>query len=418
MYSGLLSSNFASLPTPPFNCPTGNCTWEPFDTLAVGSKCVNITSHVEPNCTYSWEFDDSCVFQSTTDPVLQRMLRYLDPTYRFIINSIAINDLDNATLAVLQPYANVSGFLAMTQWVKATGEFSNSDPSDGGIIYRKTTFEAGRCFFYLSVQRISVTVRNGEYSEKIIHEWTQAQNDQAIPTYTSNGTNYYFRNVSQYNDYFLFGSSLPQPIVYKTPANTARPMFNNTFVVPWDTYMMFASQLTENGFLNGTAISIPLWGGSADVPIMLYQAQNVTTSMHSLAAYMTIALRANDTQTLPQSESAAFKIARSQVVTGTAWMQKQIVTVRWGFLYFPSSLLLLAFILLVATYREARSCQVGLWKSSPLALFFHGRLQNGASNIHWNLNSLDTEKEMKKAASGLYAKLTPGGEVMEVWESN
>jgi hypothetical protein len=27
IYNGLLSSNLITLPTPPFNCPTGNCTW-------------------------------------------------------------------------------------------------------------------------------------------------------------------------------------------------------------------------------------------------------------------------------------------------------------------------------------------------------------------------------------------------------
>lgn len=52
-YNGLLSSNLISLPVPPVNCPTGNCTWDPFGTLAVSSDCVNITDHVSLNCTSS-----------------------------------------------------------------------------------------------------------------------------------------------------------------------------------------------------------------------------------------------------------------------------------------------------------------------------------------------------------------------------
>lgn len=136
---------------------------------------------------------------------------------------------------------------------------------------------------------------------------------------------------------------------------------------------------------------------------MLYQGQNVTNSMHTLATYMTTALRANDTRPLQQSENATFQIAPTQVVIGKVWIQEQIVIVRWGYLFLPGFLLVLAVILVVAVYTETRNFQVGLWNSSPLVLSFHGQFQKGSPHVDWNLDLLSTEKGMKKVASGLWA---------------
>ncbi|KAI9644597.1 hypothetical protein NHQ30_006618 [Ciborinia camelliae] len=340
----------------------------------------------------SLPYNISCTFESVEDTVLQPMLQNMNPELVFIIESRSTNELDNATLEILRPYANTTGFLAMTQWVKATGSLWFGSPYYDGIVYPNTTFEAGRCFFYLSVQKINAAVRNGKYSENIIHEWTQAQNGLKIPTYTSNDTKYYFRNINEIN----YDTT---PIVYNIPGDKSRPMYNNTFVVPWSTYLMIASKFIEDGFLNGNAT-----GNTADTAAVT--SNNVLPSTKS-----------NDTHTLQQSENATFQIAPTQVVTGTVWMQKQIVVVRWGYLSLPVSLLILAVILFMATYMKTRKCQAGLWGSSPLTLFFHGRLQNVSPNFNWNPDALNTEKEMEKVASGLRAKLAPNrGGAMEVWE--
>ncbi|KAK5329088.1 hypothetical protein LTR70_000924 [Exophiala xenobiotica] len=45
MYNAIFGfSTNGSLSDPPFSCPTGNCTWDPFLTLGVCSECTNITN--------------------------------------------------------------------------------------------------------------------------------------------------------------------------------------------------------------------------------------------------------------------------------------------------------------------------------------------------------------------------------------
>ncbi|KAF7931351.1 hypothetical protein BELL_0139g00090 [Botrytis elliptica] len=415
MYSGLLSSDITASPKPPFNCPTGSCTWEPFNTLSVSSKCVDLTSKLNPSCSVmDSTYHDSCYFYSARDPALQDMLQYANPTKIFIVNSKSAEGLlqyewNNAAIP-LTPYANFTGFLTMVQWVKAS--------ETNGQVYQKfnpkSIYEAGRCFFYLSVNKISVEVFDGIYSEKTLEETTQAENRPSAPTYISNSVKFYIRNESEAN-------YISDPIVYRPAINTGDT--NGTFVVPYSTYRMLISQLTLDGFINGSirsALDGLVIDGKTNMNSMLYQSRNITAAMHNMAAYMTTAMRANDSIILQQSRNDSFLIAPTQAVAGKVLFEQQVVTVRWGWLSLPALLLVLAVTLFLATFLKTRKCRAALWGASPLALFFHGQLRNGPQSVNLNHDTLDTEKDMEKVTSGLCAKLAPntgsGRITMEVWE--
>jgi hypothetical protein len=48
VWGGLFAADIN--PVPPFDCPTGNCTWPDFSTLAVCSSCVSMTDYMERDC--------------------------------------------------------------------------------------------------------------------------------------------------------------------------------------------------------------------------------------------------------------------------------------------------------------------------------------------------------------------------------
>jgi hypothetical protein len=142
IYSGLTSSNI-SLPDPLFSCPTGNCTWEPFSTLGVSSRCVNLTSQVTLNCTtipanenFHADTTEWCSFASPT------LYPDATPTTLMIINSSAP--------------AFASATIARVDWIKALDNIINypytvlnpsyiadtpSEPSAQPYIAPNTTFE-------------------------------------------------------------------------------------------------------------------------------------------------------------------------------------------------------------------------------------------------------------------------------------
>lgn len=50
VYNGLFAENGKPWLSLPFTCQTGNCTWEPFDTLAVCSSCVDMSVYMSRFC--------------------------------------------------------------------------------------------------------------------------------------------------------------------------------------------------------------------------------------------------------------------------------------------------------------------------------------------------------------------------------
>lgn len=72
MYAGVLSSSATPLPFPPYSCPSGNCTWDPFWTLGVGVQCADITPQLKLQCkNYATSADaaffsaEACSFVTT-----------------------------------------------------------------------------------------------------------------------------------------------------------------------------------------------------------------------------------------------------------------------------------------------------------------------------------------------------------------
>lgn len=87
---------------------------------------------------------------------------------------------------------------------------------------------------------------------------------------------------------------------------------------------------------------------------------------------------------------------------------------------FPIALLVLAVILLTATFVETSRKRVGLWQSSPLTLFFHARVSDEAAFGNFGKEGerggLDTVGAMQDATMGIYAKVTGGmGRRIEVF---
>lgn len=67
VYNGLFAENNKPWTSLPVNCETGNCTWEPFDTLAVCNTCTDMTPFLQHDCGNG---DDDCGWKLLSGPVL------------------------------------------------------------------------------------------------------------------------------------------------------------------------------------------------------------------------------------------------------------------------------------------------------------------------------------------------------------
>jgi hypothetical protein len=415
-FNGLLSSNLLSLPSPPFNCPTANCTWNPFSTLAIGVECKNITNRVSLNCTTPSAADpgaEFCNLISLEDATLQKLLNKSDPNVAFYIEA----GLDTSYLSELESFANMTGFLSMVQWVRAPGRGTPiRNQTMATTLNQTASFEAGRCGLYFSVQQLQAQVNNGVYSEEVLQEYTRSEQMPTIPTWTLNatgvynmdpnatGTKFYFQDVYQYNT--------SNTLVYKPTFGQTIHTSENTFNVTFNIFAMLQSLISTSSFLNGivgVGYSSGALGSGTDGTsinenvLLLYEADNITRAVQNLAYYMTTEIRGVDSEFLQQKQGNVSIVAANQAIMGTSWIQKQFVVVQWTWLVLPALLLISANCLFVATCLKTKNSRIGLWQSSPLTLFFHGKLRGNLQDFE--PSELNTAGKMGKAAAGFHAQV-------------
>ena len=141
----------------------------------------------------------------------------------------------------------------------------------------------------------------------------------------------------------------------------------------------------------------------------LCQSPNITKTMHTIAHYMTVALRANGTILAHQNDSqnktdmpASF-VAPSHRVKGTVYVQAVLLRVRWAWLVFPAALVLIVAGLLIETIRLSQLEGVGVWKNNALAVLLNTDWRPDRDHM-----GAATSEELEKLAEGLEARVVQG----------
>ncbi|KAK6083870.1 hypothetical protein SCUP515_01566 [Seiridium cupressi] len=379
---GIMSSNLLSLPDPPFNCPTGNCTWDPFSTLAIGTKCLDITDSISLNCSATDV--DRCIFAAPNDPLLSAMLeKENSSSIAMVVKTGLADDL----ITMPEPsFQNLTVLLAMVQWIKASTTAVYVEPA--------STLEAFRCVFYAAVQELQVKVVNGVYSEEVLQEHTLP--DDTPEDYAMTGD-------------FWNAAKSSSDVVFTLPFAKSPPNRDTTFVLPSRAFWSLSSELWHPALLSGD-VGISGSNGpisDSDLVLSLYKADNITRAMYTMTKSMTAAIRANRTNILQARENNSQLIAPEEAVNGTVWVQQQFVRVRWGWVAFPAVLIIIATIFLVATVMTTRAKHIGFWKTSPLTLLFHMRLPDDEGDFYkpagWT--ELESPEVMRKAAADLWGQI-------------
>ena len=125
--------------------------------------------------------------------------------------------------------------------------------------------------------------------------------------------------------------------------------------------------------------------------------QNGTANLPSVNAY---------TEGLANSITATIRLrgdgGSSEYARGVTLETQTCITVQWAWIALPAALLVLAVVFLAATIlKTSNLAQDAVWKSSSLALLFHG-LSPGLLNQH---TALGQNSEMERAAKEIRPKL-------------
>jgi len=349
-------------------CPTSNCTFEPFDTLAVCSSCVDAKPNLQFGCqtaTGDWLPDvapadvspnvTSCGwFFNTPGAIPQLMTGYWinqsQPQDALATRILPLTDvLSNSPLV---PGGSIN-FKSIQNPI--TDFLLASTPSGIAGAYKNETPVVSECVLSWCVQTIEASFSFGNYSENITKE---------VQLNTNDADNAWSTHPNFYRPQYSLTLDDNHGSTGKTEygLNNMTALMSHLAVMEWFPSCWYARDQDSLSFKSQWDHDPPLvYPGSAN-PWGV--TKNVSEVLSSLAKSLTNTIRItknDDTQEL-------------SLVNGTSWKQETHVRLRWAWFSVPFFLLLFSLIFLVSVVTDTRrhDAKVGVWKTSALATLFNG----------------------------------------------
>lgn len=412
---GIVGSN-SNLKTVPFDCPTGDCDFPPYSSLAYCSSCTDITSRVQEhygplNLTsetiFTWNYtvpDQECglSFKSVggrptfnTDGFSGWTPNYLIlcPWDRLVPNN------KSATSFMVMSTSNCS---RDSEDGSSEGDACVGQPEQLPSLANSTGLVAMNCTLGLCIRDYTGRVRNGVLDETMTNSLAPSLLPEEAGTgmlkllklpCTVGSLVYDMSNMSQvpssrgrnFTTVAVDGENVTAPLECVFSTGPDLPLAIGHFL--------------KNGLLQpkraigrpdeGATCSTNSFDGSAFCDPWYLEplfrsggptAATISADVGGIAVGITNRLRAVGSDAYGERPGA---------VTGTAIQTTVCVRVDWPWLVFPAALVLLTVVLFVAVLVVAGRSRVAdgqpIWKSSALVAFFHGidtrfRSLHGASD--------------------------------------
>jgi hypothetical protein len=365
------------------NCPTSNCTWKPFETLAVCSKCTDMSRDLRwrcatapaewlgnvtladasyPNvtaCGYWFDRGNETVLMSgyvveadgvPGEALVTRLFGLTDPNPRsrkpIFGGSINFKDIRYPILDLL-----ISGTL---------------DGSDG--VYANNTAAMSECVLYWCVKTVETSFELGYYSEnttKSVQLETNTTSDSPWFTFVDEGGVTHNRFTANFS---LTVPDSSRPGTYNgfgvSNITMVQTVFNVDQIAPAYVTSTDPSSASLLRWLNGGMFfdGLPQQSPMSTKANPWNPPNSMADHIEGLAETMTSVIRnSRDTN------------GERQLVEGIAWNQVTLVKARWQWISLPVLLLVIGLVFLVATVVKSskEECEVGIWKTSVIAALFN-----------------------------------------------
>jgi len=364
-------------PDIPLSCPTNNCTWPPYESLAICSSCADVSDALNYtysclNMTIEWSaawygplrtvpYSNGTVcgyYINATSPKPTLLTGYVLPKdgnatsgEALIVRAIPLTDFDTKL-----PYYGVGSIAFKDIRYPILDALISSAREGRDSVYRGEPPIVHECMLTWCVRTIRSSYVSGIYSEDIMSTYFEpvAKSDPwPWETWeTPVGTWYsYTQNLTL------------------TPSN-ARPQSSGQVLVN-DSYRL--SNYTHSNVMNFFDDFFPSSYTAANIftkPVLRHRnyadgptvremdwnpwqyPHNITRHMQRMADSMTNVVRSSNTK---------------QMLQGDAYLMEPYVSIRWEWLTFPILLLLLSLVFLVSTIiKTSGDGATGMWKTSAM----------------------------------------------------
>jgi hypothetical protein len=339
VYDGVFKPSSANDVSP--TCTTGNCTFPLFDTLAVCSKCLDVSSQVVINNAPAnpsalegiQDVSYSLPGGATIDFSVVFVEGNLAQGPSIILTTDFPSNLSKESLGLQDPLFTLVAL-----------QFPDVAPQIKDGNYYSTQPTTNECALYFCVNTYNASVVNGVLNSTLISSWTSSTGTPTVGAALGST-----------------GMDGTQDAVLQAPADGVNG--NHTYVIPAGSLANLRAWLnvTLQGTLNTSFSEVDgtIWAND------VIQALNETTDWDGLMSSVALSI----TSYIRSDASGLLGVVH---VNGTAYKMETYVHVRWRWMALPIALVGLSIVFLAATILKNEHKSALAWKSSSLALLFHG----------------------------------------------
>jgi hypothetical protein len=397
-------------PDIPLSCHTSNCTWPTYDTLAVCSKCEEVSDLIDItfaclDTTVDWSTKWEGPLSKVPYPNNTVCGHFLNVTsdLPILLSGYTVrtngSDIHDETLLLrtipLTTLSNKSrlydvGSVAFKSIRNPILNALIASAANGvESVYQNKTPIVHECVLALCVQTIESFYDLGGYKERIIssyynttngpkNPWVSwevpfgdgvgtwlgydedvtiipAKNDSNDIKPTDTTIEYGANNISASALMFMFEDFFPASLSVNNVSAIPRLRYRDYDIGPCQRYVPFSPWMAPN---------------------------NLTRHVEKLAIAMTNRMRSSES---------------NKMLQGKAFYSEQYVLVRWEWLIFPFLLLVLSLVFLLSTIiKTSKDTSTGIWKTSAMPTLIYGLPKDAQNKLSLASSWGDSDKSSRK----------------------
>ncbi|QDS69498.1 hypothetical protein FKW77_006844 [Venturia effusa] len=372
-----------SIPELRLSCPTANCTWESFDTLAVCSRCMDLSYMLNWSCkTAPADWLSTVASSDDSYPNVTACGYWFHQEEETVLmsghvvfpNDTAGEALEMRIFSFTDPYVLsrqpiLGGSLHFQDIQNPILDFLVAGTPEGSAgVYANKTPTLTECNLHWCVKTVESSFAWGRHDENTT-KTTQLETSKEWPWYAFNDS-----EGKPHNRYLAnFSLTLPprnQPDLRNnsflvTNLTAAKTILLMDEIAPSYVVAVDKSSSSQLRWLNGGQFFFDM-PQELPMPALVnpwLPPNNITAHVEKLANLMTAVIR-----NTPDSNN------KLQLVSGTAWNTRTFVHTRWEWISLPLGLLVLSLVFLNLTVAKTSrdEQQVGIWKTSVIAVLANG----------------------------------------------
>jgi hypothetical protein len=361
-----------------FSCPSGNCTWDTVQSLAVCSKCEDVSSQLRSS------------FEPSSAGGLVDTIRSSNAVAVFADFPNNFTKLALPNGLYIDNYNNLTAELQMTAWSTSKPEetvrfqtlkellwSTSTIRVTGSGLWPNASIEATECALYYCVNEYTPKIVNGFVGEEVSETSAKRSPHSWVPLIKEFGYEPPV-NLSSLspNDSLLFNSAMstvPRTDlmigdgfnVTQTGVDSINSYLQSILIVNISKALGAGESFLWNMSVNGYAADFTKYQFpmqyKPDAMQVLSQSPNLTETFSSIATSMSNAIRAGADQ------NQSFSLTGRNGATITYY------SIQWPWISLPVGLLVAGYLVLFLGSYQARKGRVPVWKSGALPVMATGR---------------------------------------------